>query len=106
MPLVIAKKCYSFGPSSHVKGARQRFQSHAGMPRRHRQPALAQLHPRECPDVLQAVGGSHHPLPAGESLTDRDWRLPTNETRLGDLLDFVQLFKAFGNNEFAQISYI
>ena len=27
-------------------------------------------------------------------------------TRLGDLLDFVQLFKAFGNNYFAQISYI
>ena len=27
-------------------------------------------------------------------------------TRLGDLLDFGQLFKAFGNNQFAQISYI
>ena len=25
---------------------------------------------------------------------------------MGDLLDFGQLFKAFGNNEFAQISYI
>ena len=27
-------------------------------------------------------------------------------TRLGDLLDFGQLFKAFGNNSFAEISYI
>ena len=27
-------------------------------------------------------------------------------TRLGYLLDFGQLFKAFGNNEFAQISLI
>ena len=27
-------------------------------------------------------------------------------TRLGDLLDFGQLFKAFGNNYFAQISDI
>ena len=27
-------------------------------------------------------------------------------TRLGDLLDFGQLFKAFGNNYFAQISHI
>ena len=27
-------------------------------------------------------------------------------TRLGDLLDFGQLFKAFGNIKFAQISYI
>ena len=27
-------------------------------------------------------------------------------TRLGDLLDFGQLFKAFGNNQFTQISHI
>ena len=27
-------------------------------------------------------------------------------TRLGDLLDFGQLFEAFCNNEFAQISHI
>ena len=27
-------------------------------------------------------------------------------TRLGDLLDFGQLFKAFDNNQFAQISHI
>ena len=27
-------------------------------------------------------------------------------TRSGDLLDFGQLFKAFGNNQFAQISHI
>ena len=27
-------------------------------------------------------------------------------TRLGDLLDFGQLFKAFGNNYFAKIFYI
>ena len=27
-------------------------------------------------------------------------------TRLGDLLDFGQLYKAFGNNKFAQISHI
>jgi len=30
----------------------------------------------------------------------------TSVTRLGDLLDFGQLFKAFGNNKFAQISHI
>ena len=30
----------------------------------------------------------------------------TNVTRLGDLLDFGQVFKAFGNNQFAQISHI
>ena len=30
----------------------------------------------------------------------------TSVTRLGDLLDFGQLFKTFGNNYFAQISYI
>ena len=29
-----------------------------------------------------------------------------SETRLGDLYDFGQLFKAFGNNKFAQISHI
>ena len=27
-------------------------------------------------------------------------------TRLGDLLEFGQLFKAFGNNKFAEISHI
>ena len=27
-------------------------------------------------------------------------------TRFGDLLDYGQLFKAFGNNSFAQISHI
>ena len=27
-------------------------------------------------------------------------------TRLGDLLDFGQLYKAFGNNKFAQIFHI
>ena len=32
---------------------------------------------------------------------------PANSvTRLGDLLDFGQLFKACGNNQFAQISHI
>ena len=30
----------------------------------------------------------------------------TSVTRLGDILDFGQLFKAFGNNLFAQISHI
>ena len=30
----------------------------------------------------------------------------TSVTRLGDLLEFGQLFKAFGNNCFAQISHI
>ena len=29
---------------------------------------------------------------------------PASVTRLGDLLEFWQLFKAFGNNKFAQIS--
>ena len=33
------------------------------------------------------------------------WSLILNSvTRSGDILDFVQLFKAFGNNYFAQIS--
>ena len=31
---------------------------------------------------------------------------PTSVTRLGDLSDFGQLFKAFCNNYFAQISHI
>ena len=31
---------------------------------------------------------------------------PTRVTRLGDFLDFGQLFKDFGNNKFAQISHI
>ena len=30
----------------------------------------------------------------------------TSVTRSGDLLDFGQLFKAFGNNWFAQISHV
>ena len=33
-------------------------------------------------------------------------RVLSNVTRLGDLLDFGQLFKAFGNNWFAQISHM
>ena len=32
--------------------------------------------------------------------------LPSSVTRLGDVLDFGQVFKAFGNNKFAQISHI
>ena len=32
--------------------------------------------------------------------------IPSSVTRLGDLLDFWQVFKAFGNNQFAQISHI
>ena len=32
--------------------------------------------------------------------------MTTSVTRLGNLLDFVQLFKAFDNNYFAQISHI
>ena len=32
--------------------------------------------------------------------------IETSVTKLGDLLDFGQLFKAFGNNKFAQIFYI
>ena len=31
---------------------------------------------------------------------------PTSVTRLGDLSDFGQLFKAFSNNYFAQITHI
>ena len=30
----------------------------------------------------------------------------TSVTRLGDLFDFGQVFKAFGNNQFIQISHI
>ena len=33
-------------------------------------------------------------------------RLVSSVTRFGDLLDFGQLFKAFGNNYFAKISFI
>ena len=32
--------------------------------------------------------------------------LPTSVTRFGDLLNFGQLFKASGNNYFAQLAYI
>ena len=36
-----------------------------------------------------------------------DWALLLGSvTRLGDLLNFGQLFKAFGNNQFVQISHI
>ena len=35
-----------------------------------------------------------------------DFWIAVSVTRLGDLLDFGQLFKAFGNNQFAQISHI
>ena len=34
------------------------------------------------------------------------WYIVGSVTRFGDFLDFGQLFKAFGNNQFAQISYI
>ena len=32
--------------------------------------------------------------------------IPYSVTRFGDLLDFGQLFKAFGSNYFAKISHI
>ena len=32
--------------------------------------------------------------------------LATSVTRFGDLLDFGQVFEAFGSNKFAQISHI
>ena len=32
--------------------------------------------------------------------------IPSSVTRLGDFFTFGQLFKAFGKNYFAQISYI
>ena len=35
-----------------------------------------------------------------------DKRVWSSVTRLGDLLEFGQIFKAFGNNKFAQISHI
>ena len=34
------------------------------------------------------------------------WSIGSSVTRLGDLLDFAQLFKAFANNHFAQIFHI
>ena len=37
---------------------------------------------------------------------ERQPKAASSVTRLGDLLDFGQLFKAFGNNKFAQISHI
>ena len=40
------------------------------------------------------------------SLFDRSNSISISVTRLGNLLDFGQLFKAFDNNEFAQISHI
>ena len=36
----------------------------------------------------------------------RQKNVTTSVTRFGDLLDFGQLFKAFDNNRFAQISHI
>ena len=36
----------------------------------------------------------------------KKWRAKSSVTRSGDLLDFGQLFKAFGYNLFAQISHI
>ena len=33
----------------------------------------------------------------GDHLTNKSW-FTSSVTRLGNLLDFVQLFKAFGNN--------
>ena len=52
-----------------------------------------------------------------EAIKDNWWKLnpslsangkciPTSVTRLGDLLDFGQLFKTFGNYYFFQISHI
>ena len=40
-----------------------------------------------------------------EPTTFGTW-VSSSVTRSGDLLDFGQLFKAFGNNQFAQISHI
>ena len=46
-------------------------------------------------DRLQGNG-----LDPGQVQTGGDWTvvIPTSVTRLGDLLDFGQVFKAFGNN--------
>ena len=46
--------------------------------------------------------GSLYSQPAGLQFK----RTGTSVTRLGDFLDFGQLYKAFGNNKFAQISHI
>ena len=44
-------------------------------------------------------------------ISDLIWKYKVNGqeasvTRSGDLLDFGQIFKTFGNNKFAQISHI
>ena len=43
--------------------------------------------------------------PGFELMTYRMWAI-SSVTRVGDFLHFGQLFKAFCNNEFAQIYYI
>ena len=45
-------------------------------------------------------------LTQGLSKRSEDGLFTFSVTRLGDLLDFGQLFEAFGNNQFAQISHI
>ena len=37
---------------------------------------------------------------------DTSRKVASSVTRFGNFLDFGQLFKAFGNNQFAQISHI
>ena len=43
---------------------------------------------------------------SGNTLVQIFVNIPSSVARLVDLLDFWQLFKAFGSNEFAQISHI
>ena len=42
----------------------------------------------------------------GAPLPRKRWGVGTSVTRLGAFLDFKQVFKAFGNNYFDQISHI
>ena len=50
------------------------------------------------PTVLQSIRAKH--------LLGRYRKVGSSVTRLGDLLDFEQVFKDFGNHKFAQISHI
>ena len=52
----------------------------------------------------QKIANSGHTV-GEQSGGNISWSVPISVTRLGDLLDFGQVFKAFGNNnKFAQIS--
>ena len=54
-----------------------------------------------CPKLLWATAYNTY-----STVTTLIVFIPIRVTRFGDLLDFGQVFEAFGNNKFAQISHI